>query len=211
MSGNYPRPFEDLYAEPSRRCILFPPASGERPRLVAVDQTNDQGAIVVVSSDQDWWALLPKDWKRLRADPTAECAEIALDLLKAFAWHELTGEGESMCPTGGAGPSKVLRPLSPSPLLKGAPMPLSFVPSFRHLQCTCDWESKIEDPDCPACEAPACVTCDSLARYESELGLVCKRCWLAPGPSLHDLAVLNSVEPVALEEIPAALRRRLGL
>ena len=90
-------------------------------------------------------------------------------------------------------------------------MSLSFVNHFCHIQCTCDWELKVEDPDCVSCSAPTCACCDGLALYESELGLVCKRCWLAPGPSLHDLAVLNSVEPVALEEIPAALRRRLGI
>lgn len=90
-------------------------------------------------------------------------------------------------------------------------MSTSFVNHFRHIQCTCDYELKVEDPDCVSCSAPECVCCDRLARYESELGLVCERCWRSPGASLYELAVINSAEPVALEEIPASLRRRLGL
>jgi hypothetical protein len=89
MSGHYPTPFEGLYAEPSRRCVLFPPASGDSPRIVAVDHTNDQGAIVVVADGQDWWALLPKDWARLVPHPHAPGAGVALALLKAVALGEL--------------------------------------------------------------------------------------------------------------------------
>jgi hypothetical protein len=77
------------------------------------------------------------------------------------------------------------------------------------IQCSCDWEAKIEDPDCVSCSVPECVTCDEVGLYESELGPVCLRCFIAPGPSLAELALLDSVEPAKLEEIPKSLRDAL--
>jgi len=82
------------------------------------------------------------------------------------------------------------------------------------IQCSCDWERKVSDPDCRACDAmPECVTCEDGASYDSELGPVCLRCFTQPGPSLADLALMKQIDaalvPTPLEQIPETLRRLL--
>lgn len=60
------------------------------------------------------------------------------------------------------------------------------------IQCTCDWFEKVSDPDCLVHDGSAeCVTCDSMAIYNAPVGLLCHRCFVAPGPSWAELAIME--------------------
>ena len=79
------------------------------------------------------------------------------------------------------------------------------------VQCTCDWERFVSNDSCPACTDVPCVTCsDGHGKYASELGPVCLQCFIAPGPSLLELAVMEAiddlVEMTPSAEIPQRLR-----
>jgi hypothetical protein len=60
------------------------------------------------------------------------------------------------------------------------------------IQCSCDHERKIADPDCRACTDLDCSTCDRAALYESDHGGVCLRCFTQSQPSLAEIALMEA-------------------